>query len=261
MKKILFFCIVCIIPICIFGTEQDSLYQFLQSKIIDLEQQIDVIEKQIIEIKPVRDYTTHLLMYITAGFAIIAIVLGLIVPAGIMTKFRKLKIGVNKKLKDNRIQIIAVRTTVQRAMYKMSHKNDEFMLVVWGGRWLNGLSILNNNKSFEKRVIDMGTIIKEIWNKIQIFDPQKLRELAEFENLAGTKKIYHELERFDDKKIKEKDKLIQPIKQTSRKILTKIYEAEKDLRDGSPDVTIEGPVDIDPDDIETSPYGATGPGG
>jgi len=252
-----------------FGAYQDSVYQAMQQEIIelkakysdlesineknaDLEQRIIELEQQIQEMDSDRDYTTHLITYISIGLLVLVLALGLVLPQGILERVKNLRKNVNEKLDKNEIKIIEVRTTVHRAMYKMSYANNEFMLVVWGGRWMRDLTILNDYISDATRVNHIGINIKEIWNKLNGFNDSLLMALAQFENLPGTKRIYHDLENFNDKKLR-KDDDIKIIRETAKLILAKIYEAENSFG--------AGPKGLDTDDVSIIPPGATGAGG
>lgn len=227
MKKFIIICLILLFPSFLYGTDQDTLYiqmenpVSLQQQITQLEEQIDSLQKQIIEIEPLRSYTSILVMIILGVFVFIGIFLGILVPANLKKEMKELKkkVLIESEEKDEKIRGTMINT--YRTLYKISKPEEEkdlFMQIVWCGRWLCELSKNKGADKAERLISDMNVHLRDTKSTFDTLNEDELKRFANFENLGGVKENYYTLAGFSDLEIQK----------NSTYILNKINEIKEE---------------------------------
>ncbi len=230
MKKIIIICLIVLFPSFLYGIDQDTLYKqmenpvSLQQQITQLEEQIDSLQKQIIEIEPLRDYTSFLVMIILGVFGFIGFFLGYLVPKNLKKEMKKLKKKVLTVSEEKDEKIRGAMINTYRTLYKISKPEEEkdlFMQIVWCGRWLCELTKNKGADKSERLISDMNIHLRDTKSTFDKLDEDELKRFANFKNLGGVKEKYYIMGGFTDPEIQK----------NSTYILNKINEIKEKYSD------------------------------
>lgn len=194
-------------------------------------------KKQIIEIEPLRDYTSILVFIIITVFGLISFVLGFIVPKSLKRKYNKFrkKVSIEFEEKDEKIRETMIHTL--RALYIISKPKEEkvlFMQIVWCGRWLSELTKNKGADKSERLISDMNIHLRDTMNTFDTLDEDELQRFANFKNLGGVKEKYYILAGFNDPEIqKNSTYILNKINEIKEKYFDDEEETEYDTSTSS----------------------------